>query len=144
MTGGTFGSSTIGSGHVASASTVRARRASETKAIVLEFNVPMLIDVLVELSRQYGWNRVYITSNYTKNLVKQHFPSIVHQVTNDARFGQSAPEFADIGAPGIIDQPTAEALGYAEIMALKQMDRLELTAWRVPAARAGPFISIVL
>ena len=58
--------------------------------------------------------------------MKQHFPSIIYQETNDARFGQPAAEFADIGASGIIDQPTAEALGYVEVMALRQMDRLEL------------------
>lgn len=31
-----------------------------------------------------------------------------------------------LGAPGIIDQPMAEALGYHQLMALRQMDRLEL------------------
>jgi hypothetical protein len=105
---------------------VSAFRGAGPAAIVFEFNVPMLVDVLVELSQQYGWKPVYITSNYTRELVKRNFPSIIYQETNDARFGQPAAEFADIGAPGIVDQPTAEALGYVEVMALKQMDRLEL------------------
>jgi len=76
-----------------SASPAHHGRGAGPRAIVFEFNVPMLIDVLVELSRQYGWNPVYITSNYTKDLVKQYFPSIIYQETNDARFGQPAAEF---------------------------------------------------
>jgi hypothetical protein len=101
-------------------------RRAGPRALVLEFNIPMQIDVLVELSRQHGWDPVYITSSDTRDLVKRHFPSIVYQETNDARFCVPAPEFADFGTPGIMDQPTAEALGYVEVMALRQMDRLEL------------------
>jgi hypothetical protein len=101
------------------------QRGTGPRAIVFEFNVPMLVDVLVELSQQYGWNPVYITSNYTSEQVKKHFPAIVYQETNDARFGHPAAEF--VGAsPGVVDQSTAEALGYVEVMALRQMDRLEL------------------
>jgi Capsule polysaccharide biosynthesis protein len=102
------------------------RRTSETRAIVLECTTPMLIDVVVELSQHYGWNPVYITSNYTQDLVKRHLPSAVYQETVDARYGRPVPELADITSAGIIDQPTSEALGYAEVMALKQMDRMEL------------------
>jgi hypothetical protein len=102
------------------------RGAGPTRAIAFEFNVPMLVDVLVELTQRHGWDPVYITSNYTRDQVKRHFPSIVYQETNDARFGLPAAEFADFGVPAIIDQPTAEALGYVEVMALRQMDRLEL------------------
>jgi hypothetical protein len=101
-------------------------RAPGPKAIVFEFNVPMLIDVLVELKQQYQWEPVYITTNYTRDLVDSHFPSIVYQETNDARFCWPAAEFADFGEIAVIDQPTAEALGYVEVMALRQMDRLEL------------------
>ena len=99
---------------------------ASTQAIVFEYCVPMLIDVVVRLSQQYGWVPVYFISNASRDLVKKHFPSAIYQETNDARFGRPAPELPDIGATAVLDQPMAEALAYAEVNALKQMDRMEL------------------
>ena len=106
-----------------------AARASEggasVRVIALEWNLPMLVEVLVELSKGYDWQPVYCVSEGTRDLVKRHFPEAIYHDTVDARFGRPAPELSDL-APAIIDQPTAEALGYAQVIALKQMDRMEL------------------
>jgi hypothetical protein len=108
------------------ASTGWPNAAAPVRMIALEWNLPMLIEVLVELSQRYRWRPVYCVSEGTRELLKRHFPTAIHHDTVDARAGRPAPEFADIAAHAIIDQPTAEALGYAEVMALKQMDRMEL------------------
>jgi hypothetical protein len=86
----------------------------------------MLIDVLVSLAAHHNWNPVYCVSSYKRDLLKEHFPSIIYHETNDARYGRPAPELAHLGAPAILDQPAAEALGYVQVNALKQMDRMEL------------------
>jgi hypothetical protein len=85
----------------------------------------MLIDVLGELNRRRGWDVVYCVSYGTGEQVKKFFPNAAYQNTHDARYGKPAPELADMPrAP--LDQPTAQALGYAQVMALKQMDRMEI------------------
>src|SRR5262249_13762602 len=94
------------------------------RVIALEWNESMLVDVLVELSNSYNWQPVYCVSYNTHEQFKQHFPSVIYHDTHDARYGRPAPEFTNI--PLIIDQPTAEAVGYAQVIALKQMDRMEL------------------
>lgn len=86
----------------------------------------MLIDVVVSLAEHYNWNPVYCISSSSHDLWKKHFPSIVYQETNDARYGRPAPELPDLKAPAIIDQPEAEALGYIQVNAFRQMDRMEL------------------
>jgi len=85
----------------------------------------MLVEVLVELSKTYGWEPVYCVSHRLREQIKRYFPSAIYHETGDARYGRFAPELAKM-LPIIIDQPTAEALAYAEVMALKQMDRMEL------------------
>jgi len=95
------------------------------RVVALEWNSPMLIEVLVELSKRYGWQPVYCVSEGTRELLKRRFPGAVYHDTVDARFGRPAPELADIPL-AVLDQPAAEALGYAEIITLKQMDRMEL------------------
>src|SRR5438105_15697997 len=112
LTGSALVPSTARAARMASTSTVQSRRACETRAIVLEFNIPMLIDVLVDLSQNSGWNPVYVVSNYTKDRVKHHFPSAIYQDTIDARYGRAAADLADMTASAVMDQATAEALGY--------------------------------
>jgi Capsule polysaccharide biosynthesis protein len=95
------------------------------KVIAFEWNIPMLIEVLAELSSQHGWQTLYCVSKRTEALVKRHFPSAIYHDTHDARYGRPAPELADLPWTSL-DQPGAEALGYAQVTALKQMDRLAL------------------
>jgi hypothetical protein len=103
-----------------------SRDTAPIRAIACELNDQMLIDVLVRLAAHHNWNPIYCVSSYQHDLLKEHFPSIIYHETNDARYGRPAQEFADLGAPAIIDQPVAEALGYVQVNALKQMDRMEL------------------
>ncbi len=95
------------------------------KIMAFEWNLPMLIDVLAELSRQHGWQTVYCVSKNTQDLVKQNFPSAIYHDTHEARYGRPAPELAEMPLASI-DQPTFVALGYAGMTALKQMDRFEI------------------
>lgn len=95
------------------------------KLIAFEWNTPMLIDVLAELSAQHGWQTAYCVSYGLEQRVKSHFPSAVYHETFDARYGRPPAELANLSPIGI-DQPTAEALGYAATIALKQMDRMEI------------------
>jgi hypothetical protein len=95
------------------------------KVIALEWNSPMFIKVLAELSAQLGWETVYCVSKNTQDLLKQHFPAAVYHDTHEARYGRPAAEFANL--PWVsLDQPAAESLGYAQVMAFKQMDRLAI------------------
>jgi hypothetical protein len=93
--------------------------------MALEWNLPMLIDVLVELSQKYGWEPVYCVSERTEEQFKHHFPAAIYHDTVDARFGRSAPALRDM-PPVVIDQPTHEALAPVQVLALKQMYRQEL------------------
>jgi hypothetical protein len=95
------------------------------RVVALEWNLPMLIDVLVELSKRYGWELVYCVSEGTETQFKRHFPSAIYHDTVDARFGRPPPELRDMPV-GTIDQPTFEALGSMQLLALKQMNRQEL------------------
>src|SRR5262249_20780634 len=96
-----------------------------TRVIALEWNVSMLIDVLVELSVGHNWEPIYCVSLGTREQLKRRFPSAIYQDTYDARFGRAPPELADM-RPVVIDQPTAEVLGYAQVTALKQMERMNI------------------
>ena len=81
----------------------------------------MFIGVLAELSAQHGWETMYCVSKNTQQLVQQHFPAAVYHDTHEARYGRPAPEFASL--PWVsLDQPTAEELGYAQVVAFEQMD----------------------
>src|SRR5438477_488501 len=83
-------------------------------------NVSLLIDVLVALSADHGWEPVYCVSYGLQDKFKRHFPSGIYHDTHDARYGRPAPDLA--GMPlSVLDQPAAEALGYAQVLALKQM-----------------------
>lgn len=86
----------------------------------------MLIEMLGVLSKQYGWEPVYVVSTSARELVKERFPDAIYQESPDARYCRPVPELPDLKAPAIIDQPLAEAMAYAEVNALKQMDRMEL------------------
>ena len=93
---------------------------------MLECTTPLLIEVVHELAQNCRWNPLYLVSNYQRDLVAERFPSAIYQDTVDARYGRPARELSDLPASGVIDQPTAEDLGYAQVIALKQMDRMEL------------------
>jgi hypothetical protein len=95
------------------------------RVMALEWNVPMLIDVLVELSGKYGWEPVYCVSERTEEQFKRHFPAAIYHDTVDARFGRPPPALRNL-APVIIDQPTHERLAPVQVLALKQMYRQEL------------------
>lgn len=98
---------------------------SRIKVFSIELNVPMQIKVLAELSAQHGWETIYCVSKDTEHLVKQYFPNAIYHDTHHARYGRPAPGLSDL--PWVsLDQPTAEAIGYAEIIALKQTDRLAI------------------
>jgi Capsule polysaccharide biosynthesis protein len=94
------------------------------KAIVLEWHEPMLIEVLAEL-KAHGWQTLYCVSYQLEDHVRRHFPEAVYHDTFDARYGRPPGALADLPWSGI-DQATAEALGYAQVIALKQMDRMEI------------------
>ena len=100
-------------------------RAVPLRVMAIEWNVPMLVRVLVELRDRHGWHTVYCVSEGTHELVRRHFPQAIWHDTVDARFGRPARELADMRL-AVLDQPTAEALGYVQVLALRQMDRLEL------------------
>ena len=95
------------------------------KVIALEWNTTMLIDILVELSARYDWQPIYCVSTGTQDYLKERFPFAIYHDTYDARYDRPPPELADM-LRATIDQPTAEALCFAEVMALKQMDRMEM------------------
>jgi Capsule polysaccharide biosynthesis protein len=120
----TLTSSIASAGLLDSDSTLPALR--RPRAIVFEFNTPMLIETLALLSKQYGWEPAYIVSTSARELVKHHFPAAIYQESPDARYCRPVPELPDIKAPAIIDQPLAETMAYAGVTALKQMDRMEL------------------
>jgi hypothetical protein len=98
---------------------------ASVRAFALEWHDPMMINVLVQLSKRYGWEVQYCTSFQTGDLFRQHFPSAIYHESYDARYGRPPPELAALPWSGI-DQPTAEALGYATVLALKQMSRMEI------------------
>src|SRR5262249_11513442 len=49
----------------------------------------------------------------------------IYHDTFDARYGRPAPELSDM-PPCVLDATSADALGYAQVLALKQMDRMEI------------------
>jgi hypothetical protein len=103
----------------------RQTGAGPVRVLALEWNLPMLVDVLVELSSRYGWEIVYCVSEGTETQFRRHFPNAVYHDTVDARYGRPPQELRDM-PPGSLDQPTFEALGAIQLLALKQMYRQEL------------------
>lgn len=95
------------------------------RAIALEWNTPALVEVLAALSTDYGWEPVYCVGARQQGRLSQIFPAAIYHETHDARYARPPQNLADL-QPAALDQPTAEAIGYAQVMALKQMDRMEL------------------
>ncbi len=93
--------------------------------IALEWNTSMLVDVLERFQSEDGGNQSIAFRMALKDQVKRHFPTAIYHDTFEARYGRPAPELSDC-RQSASDQPTAEALGYAEVLALKQMDRMEI------------------
>src|SRR5262245_19030743 len=92
--------------------------------MALEWNSWSLVEVLVELAEKHGWDPVYCVSYGNEDAFKRRFPAAIYHDTFHARYGRPPAELADLRR-NLVDQRTAEALGYATTLALKQMDRME-------------------
>jgi hypothetical protein len=95
------------------------------RVIAFEWNTLMLINVLVALKEKYGWKPIYCVSHNLEAYVKERLPDIIYHDTFDARYGRPAAALAHMRL-NVLDEPAAAALSTSQLLALKQMDRMEL------------------
>jgi len=95
------------------------------RALFVECSVPFWIDVVENLTRQFGWEPCYWTGDPDfGERVKRKFPDVVFHSNLDATRGIPASECSTFPMT-VIDQPLLEELAFCESISLHMMNRMD-------------------